>query len=656
MRVFPGVYERLSQAFVQVATDLCAHLLQQVIPSLENQQPTQALRLRQQTQGLPGIFAEELSQGLRDFAAGQDMPPLDEAGLQPAALSQVVQQARLQLQAATADGLEPLHWRLAVLRGGRKTNEAGNPLGPVQLCAALHRAMRAQAVEPVWQVLLFRHAQMRWPQHLAAFYQALNQRLVAHGVLPDLRHEHLQRQTQPPRVLFERDAVQQAAELETGLQWYLNALIRSQAALRDQPLHQTALGNRFDGLDAEGRDEAECLDATSIAFVLTALQSRHPIPLERGVRAAAELAELEAQAIGQLRQLAAGRGLKLKRLQAEALIRTGLLFRRLLAEAEPVRGLPELLSYLYVPVLKLGLIDGRFWTMPGHPGRRWLGLLAELAEHWMPADDDRGVYPWLQASAQRVQREFVDDPAVWLLLVNALETQAAGLALRARKTLARSLQSARGQARLAAARQTALETVSSRLRAAGLDEASLACLASPLAICLADGLLRQEQALTVLADAWLQPVLAALVSTEDTPTVLQTLMQQLPADVSSSARENLLEVLRQLRDTETGQAIQQQTDALNSGHRPSSVSAVNNLFGGCFVAEQSGDVAHWILVWISRLPARYLFVNRLGAQVALLDEEEFSERLECGSLRLLPMDHANAWVRSLRATTDLNGS
>lgn len=656
MRVFPGVYERLSQAFVQVAADLCAHLLQQLIPPLENQQPAQALQLRQQTQGLPGIFAEELSQGLRDFAAGQDMLPLDEAGLQPVALSQAVQQARQQLQAATADGLEPLHWRLAVLRGGRKTNEAGNPLGPAQFCAALHRAMRAQAVEPVWQVLLFRHAQMRWPQHLAAFYQALNQRLVAHGVLPDLRHEHLQRQTQPPRVLFERDAVQQVVELETGLQWYLNALIRSQAALRDQPLHETALGNAFGALNVEGRDEAECLDATSMAFVLTALQSRYPVPVERGCCAAATLVELEAQAIAQLQQLAVGRGLKLKRLQAEALIRTGLLFRRLLAEAESVRGLPELLSYLYLPVLKLGLIDGRFWTMPGHPGRRWLGLLAELAEHWMPADDDRGVYPWLRSGVQRLQREFVDDSAIWSVLINALEAQAAGLALRARKTLARSLQSARGQARLSAARQTALETVSSRLRAAGLDEASMACLASPLAICLADGLLRQEQALTMLADAWLQPVLVALASTGDTPTVLQTLMQQLPADVSSSARANLLEVLRQLRDTETGQATQQQADALNPGHRLASVSAGNNLFGGCFLAEQSGDVAHWILVWINRLPARYLFVNRLGAQVALLDEVEFSERLECGSLRLLPMDHANAWVRSLRATTDLNGS
>src|SRR5690606_26140104 len=129
---------------------------------------------------------------------------------------------------------------------------------------------------------------------------------------------------------------------------------------------------------------------------------------------------------------------RLKRLTAEALVRTGSLFAGLCQDPYLTADVRQLLGYLYLPVLRIGLLEGRFWTDPGHPARRLLGLLAELGEFWIGSDaQDRVVYPQLHASVGALCQDYMDDSTVLLPILHDLEAFAERMGQRARMTLAR---------------------------------------------------------------------------------------------------------------------------------------------------------------------------------------------------------------------------
>ncbi|MCC7517119.1 MAG: DUF1631 domain-containing protein [Pseudomonadales bacterium] len=77
--------------------------------------------------------------------------------------------------------------RLAILKGGRKLPEDGNPLGAAQFALALQSAIEPLKLEVRLTVVFFRVFEKTLLENLGEFYAAANAYLKQQGVLPNLR-------------------------------------------------------------------------------------------------------------------------------------------------------------------------------------------------------------------------------------------------------------------------------------------------------------------------------------------------------------------------------------------------------------------------------------------------------------------------------------
>lgn len=77
--------------------------------------------------------------------------------------------------------------RLAVLRGGRKLPEDGNPLGANQFAVALQAELQSLKLNIRFTVMFFRVFEKTLLENLGDLYKSANEYLKQQGVLPNLR-------------------------------------------------------------------------------------------------------------------------------------------------------------------------------------------------------------------------------------------------------------------------------------------------------------------------------------------------------------------------------------------------------------------------------------------------------------------------------------
>lgn len=684
MQDFTAIYGQGAQAFVEFSADAVGRLLQQAASVLEDlsrkatrpverdryQGDAQALLAARQ--GLQSAFARRMESKFSAFAGGEELSEKETLEAQPQDLSSEVVRTVDSLTNRVAESLWHLNMRLSLLRGGRKTADYGNPMGPSQFCGALCAVLAQYKVHPRLQMLLFRLVEKSLPERLAAFYEALNQRLAQKGIFPHLRYYLVEAGQDPakpanqPASVFDRDAIVSAAASERETQSHFSSLIREQSSRREQALRQTLLGTPFDGLDTEGRGGMDTLNDVDIVFAAVALQSRYPVPRGRVHRAVPPIPDLEAMLIDYLRKSGEASGRRrLKRLWAESLLRTGALFSSLLQDPCLCQEVRDLISYLYLPILKLGMIDGRFWTDPAHVGRRLVSLVVELGEFWMASPlNDRTVYPLLHAAVERAVQEFIDDASVLQPVVDDLEAFAVRMGQRAQLTLNRTIEGERGLARMGSAQAFAAEEAHCLMADYGIAESVQGLIEVPLADFLARVVIREGSldgtgvpdalgmalgaALDVEADRKRQPALLEALNDILSSMTEHAQVVQALVDAVRRAQEVLL---ADVAVPCAGRKNRAQTAmAANATVSNALGSLPGQGFGSWFAVrqEEGGQPRLWLLIWASPAPRRYLFVNRLGIRGDLLDEARLACLLDQGLFVPLP-GHGNAWLRAARA-------
>ena len=147
----------------------------------------------------------------------------------------------------------------------------------------------------------------------------------------------------------------------------------------------------------------------------------------------------------------------------------GMLFEYMLDHEELPNAVKALLSRLHTPFLKVAIIDKRLFTRTKHPARRLLDAMVDAGIKYVSEDElDRGIFPQMKATVDRVMAEFTDDLDLFEELLEEFNIKVADLQNKAQLIEKRAIEAARGQARLAEARLRANREITQRLQGSSL--------------------------------------------------------------------------------------------------------------------------------------------------------------------------------------------
>ena len=150
----------------------------------------------------------------------------------------------------------------------------------------------------------------------------------------------------------------------------------------------------------------------------------------------------------------------------DALDLIGLLYDQLINETRSEGVAQQLLASLQVPLLRVALSDGNFFTVRNHPARRLLNLVLETANLWLDRSDekpDTALNQRLHRSVKRVVDDYKGDLAVIQREVDDLDAHLRLLTRRAEIAERRQVEAAQGRNRLQEARAVASTAIDKRL-------------------------------------------------------------------------------------------------------------------------------------------------------------------------------------------------
>jgi hypothetical protein len=362
--------------------------------------------------------------------------------------------------------------RYAVL-GARPVLEAATqPFGPYALCRSLQEAVDTLDMPAEHRIEVYRAFERAALTGIDGLYDALNQHLIARGVLPNLR-------VFAPRRRSPQDGTPSGAPSTAG----------PAPEDRNEDGNAAATGVPFGGDedDASGtfaaltellaqrrrqqspaaaRGSGYVPAADELQRVLGVLQTRPAeVRASGGGMQPRSMQQLRQDMMAQLRQSspdASAPHLAAEHLDVVELM--SMLFDRLVEDVHSPQG-STLLSQMQAPLLRVALADNGFFTQRDHPARRWLNTLAEVSARWggEGEEGDAGLIERMRAMTRRINEEFNGDVGIFSGMADDLQKQADALTHRAEVTERRHIEASKGRERLELARLRAEELVAARL-------------------------------------------------------------------------------------------------------------------------------------------------------------------------------------------------
>ncbi len=366
-----------------------------------------------------------------------------------------------------SEELFALNQRMAVLKGGRKLAEDGNPLGAYQFAGALQAEINILKLDTRFTVLFFRVYEKVLLENLGDLYKAANDYLIKQGILPNLRYGAAiagERAKKPaaaksteeksPDEKSQEETLKPASTTNTDLARRLEleatqnpALIESNAAQRQlfaeiaslqggaantpstspPPSANTKSGNyqpanpqpssyqpHFFSQPAYASQGSAALAMCSQNEVVTALAR---VPLEQHAEVMDFIAVPPAMTVEQyqgvtqqLRQNI-GDDKQIADDDGRTIDLVGMIFEYMLGDKQLPDSVKAVLSYLHTPYLKAAFIDRKLFEKPEHSSRQLLNALAEAGTRWVNSDGDSQfkVFPKIKSVIRRVLTDFHSD-------------------------------------------------------------------------------------------------------------------------------------------------------------------------------------------------------------------------------------------------------
>ncbi len=587
--------------------------------------------------------------------------------------------------------------RLSVICGGRKVEDASNPVAPAILAQAFRQALHELSADMRVKLIIYKLFDRYVLSSLEELYQEINTELVRAGVLPQVRHEVLRSNAKAAgAVAGQAPDEEVASEIPSDLLQTLHALF---SARRGPAAAGGSVG--MHALPSGPLPSAnELLGALSV--LQSQIASAGPLPYAQPDDATAlsrEVLQLKSQLLTQIGALRGEKPGHVATIDEDTIDLVGMLFEFILEDRNLPAAMQVMLARLQIPYLKAAILDRKLFAHRQHPARRLLDCLAEQAKSWSEESDrDHRLHDKVKSIVDQLLHDFDDDMGVFeRLLVDLQQFQDVN---KRRSELAeqRVAESTRGREKLEQARRRAAREILDRIGEHKLPPLVHGVLARAWANHLVLTLLRQGETSPEFKSA-LRFVDDFIASTRPaaTPESRQVLRQMLPG-IERALRQGLANVAFQEQDIERllGQLHTYYRQQLGETLDATEVVAVDEDAAMLAipdsiqpVIEQNAapqdsveeDVVEapldspewhqvqalqpgtWLefclpdepmtrakLSWISPMSGRYLFVNRRGLKVADYSPQELTVLLTEGKARMLA---ANAlFDRAMSAIVD----
>jgi hypothetical protein len=356
-----------------------------------------------------------------------------------------------------------------------------------------------------------------------------------------------------------------------------------------------------------------------------------------------------------------------------------MLFECMLDDRNLPDSLKALIGRLQIPMLKVAVLDKRFFSRSSHPARRLLNEIAAAAMGWGECDDPErdSLYLRIEQVVQRLLNDFADDPAIFSELLADFLAFTSDERRRSELLEQRTCDAEEGRARTELARQRVEQALNQALLGKVLPQTVVVLVQEAwstvlLLTCLKHG----DHSAEWRADVHTMEQLIWSVQRHDEPDASQRLLALLPGllkslrdGLSSSAFDPFatseffseLETLHVHLFTNPGQANEASFDApvmvrmtpeivLQTADvgpvetafprfpaDDASLLQVDQLHPGCWVEFQEDDAntLRCKLAAIIEATGNYLFVNRTGMKVLERSRTGLALEFRRGAVRAL---------------------
>ncbi|MBV4451278.1 MULTISPECIES: DUF1631 domain-containing protein [Pseudomonas] len=373
-----------------------------------------------------------------EVASGASKDDLEKAVALEAMLGRVRHRDGLALGQLTA--------RLNALLG-KRLDDRENPLGPALLCEFFLHAGRSLGVEIRVKLIMLKLFEKYVLSDADQLYGEANQLLVATGVLPELK-------TVPSRRLEARAARDYPHEETLPAADQAVGANDQEAFAALQTLLTAVRGSVAPTLEASA--ETLPISTRDLLRLLSHLQQYVPEPE----------AEDDFDLRNQLEQLLtrvsvkSGKSRVVEEADEDVINLIALLFEFILNDRAVPDTFKALIGRLQIPMLKVALLDKRFFSRASHPARR---LLNEIAAAAIGCSERDPLYLRIEQVVQRLLNEFVEDPAIFSELLCEFSAFTADERRRSDLLEQHTRDAEAGRMRTEAARQRVADVLNKRL-------------------------------------------------------------------------------------------------------------------------------------------------------------------------------------------------
>lgn len=300
--------------------------------------------------------------------------------------------------------LDQLTLRLSALTGQSLVVQV-NPLAPAMLCGYFLQAGRNLGVGIKVKLVILKLFE-RYVLHDAdQLYGEANHLLLATGVLPELKpvpRRRAQDRSAPRSEDINKQALcgTQNAELDASEQAVFASLQNLLARVRGRVAPRL-----------EACTPMQPISTRDLLRLLSHLQ--HFVP------PAAEVDDFDLHQ--QLEQLLtrvsvkSGTYRKVEVVDEDVINLIAMLFDFIHGDSNLPHSLRTLIGRMQIPVLKVAVLDKRFFSRSSHPARRLLNEIATAAMGWDASDDCQrdALYVRVEKIVQRLLNDFTDDPVIF---------------------------------------------------------------------------------------------------------------------------------------------------------------------------------------------------------------------------------------------------
>lgn len=361
--------------------------------------------------------------------------------------------------------LYALNQRLSVLGGGSKIDDLGNPVAPAVFAEGLQDTIAGLTLDTHSKLVIYKVYDSAVMGKLDKLYQLLNHHLKNQGVLPHLRYQIRKEEAIPlPKEFAAQNSVESIAK---------------QADLMK-------LVQQLQGSQGMPPPTGIALPAQYIVSHLQPLQQRTAQALAAAQSQAAVLDSDYATLPQKIHEETRNA------VNADVIEIVGLLFEYMLNDEQLPDSVKALLSYLHTPFLKIALLDQAFFNHPQHPSRQLLNSLVAAGERWVEPEGKyrNDVYQQIKLVVQRILDEFENDLRLFSQLTFDFNNYLRQHSRRIHLAEQRALQAARGEDTLKDIRRRVENYLQQKIGELAVPDAVRTLLFEPWANVLAFNLLR----------------------------------------------------------------------------------------------------------------------------------------------------------------------